>query len=546
MQGAAQNTGDESTAPVASGTPAAQEGMGKRVGRGATLTVVATVLSKGLAAGAQIFLGLWLSKGDFAVYGLALSISGVVQVFRDGGVREVLIQRGPKEYPRLIGPVFWLATAMNIVAALLMCGVALGLMAGQRWGSDLLSESYRDSKIPWMLFVIAVSIPLSTLGAVLQARMRLDLKFGALSALSLVSALARNIAMIGFAWWLRNPLAFVLPLIVVALYEGFASYRAVRETPWKLAPHVAMWRELLATGGWMIVQTLAGVMLDVAPFAMIGIFLEKDPVGVYVFAYTWIAQVGTLLGFALQQVLFSALARLASDAERLRAAVIRAQHVQMLLGATASMGLAVVIGPMERIIWGGKWEAAVATVIILGLFFPFRVTYGLSTALMMAQGRFRELALLTAIEGIGVTGFGTLGAYLHRSPEGVAIWTGASLLVTRIACTWWAMRPIQLGIFPILRGMLPAWVIAAAAAAAALWVESLLAAPGVLDARLAFIASATLRKYAEPGILLCVSGGIFTLLMAIFSRMFLASSLREVAEALPGKLGGGLRVAMRL
>lgn len=517
------------------GQPAAA--LGRTVGRGATWMLGATVLAKGAALVSQIVLGFLLSEGDFAVFGVAIALSGVVQVFRDGGVREVLIQRGPAEYPSLAGSVFYLAGAMNMGAAAVIAGLALALTAIKG-----LPESYGDPRLPAMLLVIALSIPLATPAAVLQAKLRLDLRFEALSRIALGSALVRNAAIIVLALWLKSPMAFVWPLVLVAVLESAWSYLATRDAPWLRRAEVARWGGLLRSGVWMIAQTLANVMLDVASFAVIGLIMPKEPVGLYVFAYTWIAQVGTLLGFALQQVLFPALVRLKEEPERLRAAVRRAQGVQMMLGAAASIGLAVVMDPLEGLIWQGRWDGAVAAVMILGAFFPFRVTFGLSTAVMMARGRFKGLAGLTAMEGVLVVGAGAAGAALHGSAEGVAWWTGGALLVGRVLCTYLAFRDLPLTFRDVAGAMAPPWILAVAAGAAVLWAEAQIVLGAHARGWFNFAGATAGARLGELARLLVLGAG-FTALYGGLARLVLPGVVGEVCEALPGRLGSIARRA---
>ncbi len=224
--------------------------MGHTVGHGMGWMVLGTVLAKGAAFIAQIALGIILLPEQFGVYFTALAIAGFVQVVRDGGVREVLVQRGEAHYSSLAGPVFWLAMAMNLGAGLLLAGVA-----------PALSRLYGQPLTP-LLLVIALSLPLGTPAAVLQCRLRIDLRFGVLSRIQMVSALVRHGSTIAFALSGLGAQSFVLPLLLVALVEGVWSFWATRgvRPPWMLAPRVGTWIGLLRTGWWMIFQTLANIL----------------------------------------------------------------------------------------------------------------------------------------------------------------------------------------------------------------------------------------------------------------------------------------------
>ena len=524
------------TGKIESEVPAA---MGRTIGRGATWMVLASLGGKGLAFAAQIVLGIWLTSADYAVYGVALAISGFVAVFKDGGVREVLIQRGKSEYDNLLGPIFWLSTWMNILA-----GMAIGLVAGviaylQSQEPPVLPISYQNPWLPWMLVIVAVAIPIQSPSAILQARLRIDLRFSEYSRVTMWSALIRNITLVAGAWWLRNPLAFFIPMIIIGVYEGVAIYRLTRETPWRLSAKLHMWKDLLSIGGWMMLQTAANILFDLASFGVIGLFVPNVIVGNYVFAYTWITQTQTLIGYALMQVLFSALARLKDDLERFRWAIRRAQRVQMLLGSTASLGLAVIMRPLQSMIWGEKWVDCVSVVMILGAFFPFRVTFGLSNAAMLARGHFKELSLITLAEGIFIVAAAGLGASVDWTVNGIHFggdansiaWAvGISLILCRIAGTWLSLREIHITLLDIIKGMFPAWLVSLAAAGIALTATDKTHANEFVHE---LVSNAHLNSRIADLVMVCLIGAIFSVLMAVFSRFLLRSSVEDVLGVLP-------------
>jgi O-antigen/teichoic acid export membrane protein len=303
---------------------------------------------------------------------------------------------------------------------------------------------------------------------------------------------------------------------------------------------------MLSSGVWMIIGAISNTLLDVASFAVIGLILSKQLTGEYYFAYYWIANIGTVLGYTIQQVLFSAFARFKDERERFASAVRRAQGVQMMLGAAASLGVACVMEPLERLLWHGKWSGAVVAVMILGLFFAFRVTFGLSAAVLMAQGKFKKLALLTGVEGIGVVGCGAIGALLHGTVEGVAWWTGGSLLLTRVVCTIISLRPLGIGTLEVLRGMFPAWILACVAAGIALSADYYAQLPERLEALFVSVQALSWRERWVDIARIIAVGGMFALLYAALCRVMLASVVREVCSALPGPVGRLARLVMRV
>ncbi|MDX2146917.1 MAG: oligosaccharide flippase family protein [Planctomycetota bacterium] len=526
----------ETREPVAS--------VGRAVGRGVSWMLLGTGLSKGAAFISQVVLGAMLLSEDFGLFFIAFSVAGFAQVLRDGGVREVLVQRGPDTYTALVGPVFWLALAMNLVA-----GGLLALSAGQ------LSEWYGRPELAPLLLVIAASLPMGTLGAVLQCRLRMDLRFDVISRLTIVSAIVRNGLTIGLAWAGFGAMSFVWPLIAVAVLESAWAYAAVREPVWRRAPAIRRWANLLRDGKWMIAQTLANILLDVGIFAVLGMIVGESVVGYYGFAYNWIAQVGVLLSYNLQQVLFPALAQLRDDTERLRVATLRTLRALMLMGAAASIGFSVVMDPLEQLLWNGKWQESVLAVMLLGLFFVFRITYGLTTALLLARGAFRSLFSFTLVEGAGLIAAGSLGAWMFKSAWGIALCVGVWLLVGRTLVCLAVLGPRGLGAptARVLGSMAPAWLVGTAAGGVAFALDAII---GMRDhvARAAQLIAPALPEglpggaerwagAAASGVRLMIEGLVFVIAFAVLARMFLSTELREATNVAPARIG---RVARRM
>jgi len=103
-------------------------------------------------------------------------------------------------------------------------------------------------------------------------------------------------------------------------------------------------------------------------YFLLGRFLAKEVVGLVQFATVTTAQVGVLLSYSFQDVLFPALVHVKIGRARLRDALLRALSAIMLVGTAASLGLAVVMEPLERFLWHGKWASAVPAIQGFGVF----------------------------------------------------------------------------------------------------------------------------------------------------------------------------------
>jgi PST family polysaccharide transporter len=513
---------------------------------------LATVVGKLATFVAQIVLGWLLSDGDFGVYATAIAVAGFVMLFRDGGVRELLIQRGQAHYDRLVGPVFGMAVSINLVTS-----VALALLAGPI--SHAFTQTPEDAaRLKPLLWIIAASLPLGTPAAILQARLRMNLQFGVLSRIQIVSSILRQASTVGFALAGLGPLSFVLPLIACALYEGFASWRATRETPWSRSWSPGQWPALFATTIWLCFGSVSNFMLDMGDQAVISLFVPSQTVGTYYFAVMIMAQLGVLMSYNLQLVLMPALTRLKDNPDRLREALLKSLRVLMIVAAPGCLGLAVLMEPVERVLWHGKWAAAVLVVQIFGIFYPLRITFGATTALMQSQGRFRAWSLKTFLEGLCFMGGAAIGAVVGERglipglnhAAHIALGVGVGMLISRTLVLSLSLASVGATFRQRVMCVVPAWVLAVAVAGLCWAADAGFISPTALAAQAWLVDHAKLHpRLSESLVQVVRAAGLFMLYCSLYlpaARMLLPGHLREVLESVPARLRPRLARIVRL
>lgn len=559
--------------PEAQETQSRVQAMGSRTGAGAASMVGAQVGAKAATMVAQIMLGWLLSKDDFGVWASAMALTAITAALRDGGVRELIVQRGQAAWASLHGPLFWLALAMN-------CGVALFIVAI----SPAAAWAYGDARMVPILLITAASIPLSTVSAVLQAKLRVDLDFSGLAQMNLVSGVLRQVATVAFALMGLGPVSFVLPIILCFVYEGIFCMARTGERPWKSAPQAGTWLGLLATTKWLIFGSLTNLLLDHGMFAAIGLVLAKSVVGGVYFGFLTLIQLAVLLSFAIQQVLAPVMARMRDEPERLRQAALRSTRSTMLVASGACVTLAAVMGPLESIIWHGRWEAAVMTVQIFAMFFAMRCTFGLSTAIFHAQGRFKRWSVVTLGEAALLIGFAVAGSFLggyeggpwvegpfgdRAGPTDVALWAGAALGIGRFLVTADALRSCGAGTRERIMAQSQSWLLGGAAmlvtaladlaifwgqgwnAPGAGWSGGL----GLAQRLVQHFQTSTLVPALGRGVWayiamdvvrLVVLGSICTIAYAVLIRIFVRSHVEDTLLVTPARLRGLARRVLLL
>lgn len=555
--------------------PARGDSMRGAVSSGAAWMISGTLLTKGATFLAQVVCGKILSDEDFGLVALAVAASKILTICQDGGVRDLLVQSKPDQYDRLAGRVFWFAFAFNMSVALLIAGAAYPLSV---W-------FYHQPELIPMFLVLALAVPFGTPGAVLQARLRLDLRFRAVSGLGMTSALLRQASTICFAMLGLGAMSFIIPALVCAAVESLLAWWLTRDSIWKRPADRHTWMDLYRQTKWLIFGSVANLLIDRGPYLVMqpvliaggtAVRLATATTGNYFWAYEMTGQIGVLLSYNMQLVLTPVLARLKDDVVRMGRSTLKTMSGLMMVGSLASLGLAVVMDPLEKLVFNGKWAAATPAVAVFGIFFPFRILYGLSTAVMVARGHTKAWCITSFIEGLAFTLAAAvaatiasghlLGSYVEVSAGSMAWITGATLATARVLITVWTLRGLHATVRESLVEMFWPWILAMLAAGSAWLLDqnlqldstvtrvwdadfknltlAVIPGAGAAESLRAAVAGFGLGDKGTARLIELVrfflTGSTCTLVFTFLARLFMGDVLREGLRVLPGparKLG---------
>lgn len=503
-----------------------EQALGRRVSHGMSWMVVATLIGKTASFVSAWILGLLLSEDDYAVYGIAMGLAAFAQVLRDGGVRQVLIQKQAHRYHKLSGPMFWFSGVFNGGA-----GVLLGVAA---WP---IARAYDEPALGPVLLAIAVSMALTTPLGVYRAKMSVDLKFRQLAELNTGSSIVRYTSMIIFATLGMGALSFTLPLVARSIFEAAYGYWVTRDTPWTRPARLRLWGELWGKSKWLIFGTFAMATLRQGDYLVLGWLkiaqlVSKGALGQYVFAYQIAVQINVMVAVNLQTVLFPALSRLANEPRRHAQAVLRVTRVMMVVGSGFGLGLACTFEPLQRLLWGEKWAEAVMAVVWMAACFPMRLLTSVLNSAQLSKGRYGEWFWLTMVQGAGMmAAAGVAGGFWNDAGD-ISLVIGIYFVVGVAPTVLWGLQRCGVGWKENLASILPPWIAACVAAGAAAGMRELIPVPSLGAA----LNMAT--KWAErmdAAVMVGILGSVFSVLYLVGLRVLSPKSLAETVELAPAR-----------
>ncbi|MFT3687103.1 MAG: oligosaccharide flippase family protein [Phycisphaerales bacterium] len=457
------------------------DAMGHRVGRSMVWMLGTSVLIKALSFVAQVAMGWYLSDRDFGVFALAFAFVGLCSFIREGGARDYLIQQGPKRYHELVGPLFWMAMTLTVCVCVVLLGLAglvkalptlLPLEAGRESSAPwYYFSTYRDPRLPWLLALGVVLMLLNTPSSFTSAKLQIELRFDTLGKVQIGSGLIRYGTMIFLAAKGFGPFSFMIASIEVCLYELIVFGLVVKMNLFRQPARPHLWRGFMALTFWLAVGFFGNFLVEWGNSAAVGLFRPQAIVGYYYFAFGLTVQLVVLLSVNAQQVLMPALTRLNNEPERQGCAVSRVTQTLILVASGLCLGFSVVADSVLTIIWHGKWEPAVLAVQIFGIFFPMRMTYGLTLAVLQAKGQFRKWAITSMIEAVLLFAAAGLGAWYAPGAEWPTLFVGVALVFSRTAITAVVLKDGGVGVRERLKAQFPAWGLSLIAAAIAWGVD---------------------------------------------------------------------------
>lgn len=358
-----------------------------------------TILVKLMSFISQIFLGWLLSKDDFGLYAISISISSFIVPLQNGGIHKLLIQRC-KDYDSIAPDLYKFALVFNIAIMFLLVAAAPA------------SANLFEAKILlYLLVIIALSIPLRTPSAILRAKLLNDFRFKENAAVETASSFLRNCSTIIFALTGFGPLSFVLPLLVVALFENLAFAYLVRQWPkggvlsWDIAKELFLDAKWIMLGGLLLTLSLQG------DYLVIGLIKNPTILGTYFFAFQLSISFSVLFTSGINSVMMPSFSKLSDQPKRQKDAFLKAFRLLSFVVAPFVVAMALLMEPCIDFLWAGKWNATIITTQLLLLSLLTRLPMVLSQSYLESKGYWKLRSLIQFIDTIGLLFFAAIGAW---------------------------------------------------------------------------------------------------------------------------------------
>jgi PST family polysaccharide transporter len=378
----------------------------------------------------QFCLGWFLSKQDYGLYGIAVSLGAFAASFRVSGVFKILVQ-AEGDFDEISDGGFLVSLIFATLAFVVM--VVSGIVYS------------RFANCPAVLpitCVLAVGLLLAFPVPVFQAGLSRDLRFGSVARVNAIVGVVQNLAVIPLAALGFGALSFVLPLPFIRLLETSIYKRMLPQARisgfWKRCNKAGVVR-LLGPVRWIMLSALLISLVQRGDYFVLGFVVDSTLIGIYFFGYQLTTAFSTMLSGPLNKVFMPALRAKNDDPDSQQRIFGRSLKAMLAVLLPVFGGLAFVIGPFIHLVWGGKWDDAIVVSQILLLVLPFRLLAPLYRSLLEARGKWAMASAMLVVQAGGVllsAVWGGLGGSVASIVVWIASWQVIYSLIGLVSIPW--------------------------------------------------------------------------------------------------------------
>jgi teichuronic acid exporter len=314
-----------------------------------------------------------LTPQDYGLMAMSVVIISLVTGFAEFGLGGSLIQAqtvSRVELARLAGVL----AAMN-----LGCGVLVFA------GADLYAALLHEPRLADIVRVLALQFALNAIDAVPQAIAYREMQFKRMAGIELAVMLLGSAVTLVLAWLGAGVWALVVGTIASGVLRT-TLFVSLSTFVWP-SIHLGGMGRHLRFGGAMTAGRMLWQFTFQADVLIAGRFLTSQAVGLYSVAlHLATLPMNKAMGI-LNQVAFSAVARLQEDLPRMRERLLDALRLLALAAIPALWGVCAVAPEFVDVALGDAWHPAIFALQIVSLFTPVRMIGAVFSTALAGIGR---------------------------------------------------------------------------------------------------------------------------------------------------------------
>lgn len=322
-----------------------------------------------------VVLARLLTPEDFGVMSVALMVMAFSQIFWEAGMGKALIQR-QTDIQDAANVAFW----VNISLAVIIIGLLYSA------ASPIALNFFQDARVTAVIQIMTLQVLLGALGSVQTALLQKEFGFKKLFWVRFATVSLPGLASIPLAWQGVGYWALVAGTLVGQAAQVIMLWRMSPWRPnWSFPVPVA--REMGRFGAWVGLSGLLVWFYLWMDALVVGMYLGSHDLGLYRTGNQFAAMVFAFLFVPITPVLYSHLARINGDRERIKMAAEKVIQVLILIAIPVMAVLFSLSDSIGAALFGEKWEGIGLVIGVMGLVHGFSWIVSMNGEFYCAMGK---------------------------------------------------------------------------------------------------------------------------------------------------------------
>lgn len=323
--------------------------------------VLKTLLTTGIAFGAQLVLGATLDASAYGMYGIVVTIAGFFTIISDVGLAASLIQQ--KDEPSLLElrTAFSVQQLLSWVVFSLICITAYFLFRVERLSFDGF----------WLAVVFGLSFPIVSLKTISSILLERSLSFDRIVIPSILETLVFNLVVIVLAVRGFGVSSFTYAVLAKAVVGVVVMFLLKR---WKIgfAFSWKTFRSLMKIGGAFQLNDMLAKAKDDVFYITVALLIPVEKFGLITWARQWSRFPYTFTVDTITAITFPAYSRIQHDRQLLAKAIEKTIFFITIFSFPLFFGMAVMARPfLEVIPRYSRWEEALPSLALFSISLAF-------------------------------------------------------------------------------------------------------------------------------------------------------------------------------
>jgi lipopolysaccharide exporter len=354
---------------------------GHELARGSAWMIGMRWAIRGVGLVSTIILARLLAPDDFGVVAMAMVAVAILESFTQSGTDLALLRNAAATREH-----YDTAWTLEIIQGVLLA-VSLFVTA------PLVGGHFEDPRVTEVVRLLSLRALIGGFQNIGVVNFRRDLQFGLEFRFGVARKLATFLVTVGAALWLRSYWALVIGQIAGRVVEVAISFRMSDYRP-RLS--LARIREIWGFSQWLVLARFARLVNRQFDRWVVGSIAGTSAMGYYFVASDFAASPSDEIVLPMSRAAFPVYSRLQDEPAALRQAFHNVLASMTAISFVMGLGMAVVAEDFVRVVLGAKWLQAIPLMPWLGV---YGALYGVAHTLdifMLATGRERLTALMTA------------------------------------------------------------------------------------------------------------------------------------------------------